>query len=239
VSEATVTSRGGFAHDRRFALLDEQGRYVNGKVEPRVHALRVTYDDDLSVATFTNSGTGERRGFRLGADGAALAAWLGPIVQRVVGLRRDDEGGFPDDTVAPGPTLISTATLEAVAAWFPGLTVDSVRRRLRTNIEVEGVPAFWEDGLFGAAGTVIPFRIGDVAFEGTNPCQRCVVPSRDPETGEPLAAFAKRVGAERAAALPPWADRTRFDHFYRLALNTRPAGGQAGSCVRVGDHVLV
>ena len=62
---------------------------------------------------------------------------------------------------------------------------------------------------------------------------------RDPETGEPLAAFAKRVGAERAATLPPWSDRTRFDHFYRLAVNTRPAGSQSGLRVRLGDPVLV
>ncbi len=232
-----MTSRGGFAHDRRFALLDEAGRCVNGKLEPRVHALRVTYDETLSIATFTLAGAGEARSFRLAEDAAALAAWLGPIVGRPVSLGRDDDGGFPDDAQAPGPTLVSTATLTAVAGWFPGLGVESVRRRLRTNIEVDGVPAFWEDRLFGAAGSGVPFRIGDVAFEGTNPCQRCVVPSRDPETGRPLAAFAKRVAEQRAAALPAWADRTRFDHFYRLALNTRPAGSQAGRCVRVGDPV--
>jgi uncharacterized protein YcbX len=239
VSEATVTSRGGFSHDRRFALLDDRGRCVNGKIEPRVHAVRVAYDETLTAGIFTGGEADGRRRFRLDADGDALATWLGGIVARPIRLARDDDGGFPDDTVAPGPTIVSTATLAAVAAWFPGLTVESVRRRLRTNIEVDGVPPFWEDRLFGAAGTGVPFRIGDVAFEGTNPCQRCVVPSRDPESGEALAAFAKRVGAERAAALPEWADRTRFDHFYRLAVNTRPAGVHTGGRVRVGDPVLV
>jgi uncharacterized protein YcbX len=226
-------------NDRRFALVDPAGKYVNGKTEPRVHGLRVSYDTTLSVATFTDAGTGQRQTFRLAADGAGLAQWLGPIFGRPVSLRCDDEGGFPDDALAPGPTIVSTATLSAVASWFPGLDVDSVRRRLRTNIEVDGVPAFWEDGLYGAAEHPVPFRIGEVEFEGTNPCQRCVVPSRDPFTGEVLAAFSKRVAERRAATLPAWAERARFNHFYRLAVNTRVRTPQAGHALHVGDAVCL
>ena len=137
------------------------------------------------------------------------------------------------------PTIVSTATLAAVAAWFPGLSVDSVRRRLRTNIEVDGVPAFWEDVLYAAAPAVVPFRIGAVTFVGSNPCQRCVVPSRDPDTGAALPAFSKRVAEQRAATLPDWAERTRFDHFYRLAVNTRIVPQQSGQVVRVGDVLSV
>jgi uncharacterized protein len=237
VDSAELTARGGLRHDRRFAVVDSAGRYVNGKTEPRVHGLRVTYDATLSVATFTNADTGERQTFRLAADGAALAAWLSPIFGRPVSLRRNDDGGFPDDELAPGPTIVSTATLSAVASWFPGLDVDSVRRRLRTNIEVDGVPAFWEDGLFGGADETVQFRIGDIELAGTNPCQRCVVPSRDPQTGEALPAFAKHVAARRAATLPVWAERARFNHFYRLAVNTRVLVAQAGRTLRVGDTV--
>lgn len=237
VDSAEVTARGGLRHDRRFALVDAEGHYVNGKTEPRVHRLRVTYDATLTVATFTNAEMGDRQTFRLAADGAALAAWLSPIFGRPVSLRRDDDGGFPDDELAPGPTIVSTATLSAVASWFPGLDVDSVRRRLRTNVEVDGVPAFWEDGLFGPAGETVSFRIGEIEFEGTNPCQRCVVPSRDPLNGEPLASFAKRIAEQRAATLPAWAERARFNHFYRLAVNTRVPLPQAGRVIRVGDAV--
>jgi hypothetical protein len=153
-------------------------------------------------------------------------------------VRRDENGGFPDDGNAPGPTVVSTATLAAVASWFPGLDVDSVRRRLRANVEIDGVPAFWEDALFGAAGDAVPFQLGAVELAGTNPCQRCIVPSRDPESGEPLPAFAKHVAERRAETLPPWAERTRFDHFYRLAVNTRAAPNQAGRAIRVGDSLV-
>jgi uncharacterized protein YcbX len=197
----------------------------------------VRYDHALRVATIT-AASGERGAFELDSDPGELAAWLSRALGRPVSVRRDDGGGFPDDEAAPGPTVISTATLEAVAAWFPGLDADSMRRRLRANIELDGVPAFWEDRLYGAAGTVVRFHIGTVAFEGTNPCQRCVVPSRDPLTGEVTPAFSKHVAERRAATLPAWAERTRFDHFYRLAVNTR-APLAAGHTIRTGDPLVL
>jgi uncharacterized protein YcbX len=239
VEAAELTARGGLRNDRRFALFDAEGAIVNGKREGRLHALRVAYDESLSEVTLSNGPAGEPRSFRLDRENTALAAWLGNALGRDIRLHRDDDGGFPDDALAPGPTIVSTATLATVASWFPGLDVDSVRRRLRTNIEIDGVPPFWEDALYCGPGESVGFRIGSVDFEGTNPCQRCVVPSRDPDTGEPLAAFAKRVAEKRAATLPPWAQRTRFDHYYRLAVNTRALPLQAGRAVHVGEAVTL
>ncbi|MBI3697280.1 MAG: MOSC domain-containing protein, partial [Acidobacteria bacterium] len=138
--------------------------------------------------------------------------------------------GFPDDTNASGPTLVSTATLCEVARWF-GADLDEMRRRFRANLEIDGVPAFWEDQLIG-----VTFRLGEVAIEGVNPCARCAVPSRNSLTGEVVdPAFAKSFAERRAKALPPWADRRRFDHYYRLALNTRIPESEAGKIIRVGD----
>jgi uncharacterized protein YcbX len=114
-----------------------------------------------------------------------------------------------------------------------------MRVRLRANVEIDGVPAFWEDRLYGADGAPVAFRVGEVALEGTNPCARCVVPSRDPLTGAEIATFQKIVAQRRAATLPAWAERSRFDHFYRLAVNTRPAGAQTGRTLRVGDAVRI
>ncbi len=236
VSAATLTPRGGFARDREFALFDETG-YVNGKREPSVHALRITYDGTVTRAAFASANTGERFAFHLDDDPLELERWLARHFRRPIAVRREPDGGFPDDTQAPGPTVISTATLQAVASWFPGLDVASVRSRLRANIEIGGVEAFWEDRLYGSGGTAARFRAGEALLEGTNPCQRCIVPARDPETGQTIAGFAKRVAERRAATLPAWADATRFNHYYRLAVNTRPASPQAGRTVRTGDAV--
>ena len=237
VNDAPFATRGALRLDRAFAIFDADGGYVNAKREPRVHRLRVTYDPALTTATFAAE-SGERFTFGFDDDTAALAAFLSRVFDRTVNVRRDDGGGFPDDPVAPGPTIVSLATLEEVAAWFAGLTVDDVRLRLRANVELDGVPAFWEDRLFGAEDEVVRFRIGDVLLGGTNPCARCIVPSRDASTGEPLPAWAKRVAEQRAATLPAWADRSRFDHYYRLCVNTRTL--EAGERrIRVGDGVAL
>jgi uncharacterized protein YcbX len=236
VSAAAFTPRGGFSRDREFALFDATG-CVNGKREPAVHALRASYDRTVTRAAFLSAHTGDRFVFDLDDDPRELERWLGRHFGRPIALRRERDGGFPDDSEAPGPTVISTATLQTVASWFPGLDVAGVRARLRTNIEIGGVEAFWEDRLYGSGGMAAPFRVGEALLEGTNPCQRCIVPSRDAETGQTISGFAKRVAERRAATLPAWADATRFNHYYRLAVNTRPAIPQAGRTVRSGDAV--
>lgn len=234
MATATFTARGGLRLDRAFAFFDANGDVVNGKREPGVHAIRTAYDGALSSASFVHVPSGERFDFAFADEPEALAGVLSRWLARAIVLRRDDDGGFPDDPQAPGPTVVSRATLAEVASWFPGLTADDVRLRLRANVELDGVPAFWEDRLFGPAGTLVRFRLGEVTFGGTNPCARCVVPSRDAVTGAVLPAFSKRVAERRAATLPPWAERTRFDHFYRLCVNTRTLDS-AGRTLHVGD----
>jgi uncharacterized protein YcbX len=148
--------------------------------------------------------------------------------------------GFPDDGLAAGPTVVSTASLEAVCGWFPGMSLEEARRRFRTTLEIEGVPAFWGDRLFGESETrVVRFKIGDIAFEGSNPCARCPVPSRDSQTGATNDGFQKRFTEFRRAQLPPWAPATRFDHFYRLAVNTRVPSAELGKVLRVGDLLIL
>ena len=169
--------------------------------------------------------------------------------------------GFPDDNIANGPTIISTASLQAVSAWFPGLNLEDTRRRFRTSLEIDGresnaaamagdaskiaganghLPAFWEDRLYGEdERSVVRFRIGEVNFEGSNPCARCPVPARDPQTGADLLGFQKHFSDLRRETLPPWTPAARFDHFYRLATNTRVAPTEHGKSLRVGDALRI
>ena len=123
--------------------------------------------------------------------------------------------------------MIATATLEAIAGWF-GLAVADVRARLRANVEIAGVPAFWEDRLFGPGETAVAFTLGAAHFLGTNPCLRCAVPTRDPWSGAADETFAMRFGKLRKDHLPSWAARDRFKPYYRVAVNTRVAG-EAGA----------
>jgi uncharacterized protein YcbX len=238
VAAAGLTSGGGLVRDREFALYDETG-CVNAKRDVAVHALHVTYDAEVTSAEFASSRIDGPFRFSFDDEPHALEAWLSRHFGRPIELRRNSAGGFPDDPRAPGPTIVSSATLATVAGWFPGLDAANVRARLRSNIEVGGVPAFWEDCLYAEAGRTVAFRVGEVALEGSNPCARCVVPSRDADSGEPLLEFAKRVSERRAATLPAWAERSRFDHFYRLAVNTLAAPSSRPGTIRVGDAVRV
>jgi uncharacterized protein YcbX len=104
----------------------------------------------------------------------------------------------------------------------------------------EKLPAFWEDQLFAESeSTVVRFKIGDVAFEGSNPCARCPVPARESQTGVTNDGFQKRFTDLRRAQLPPWAPADRFDHFYRLSTNTRVPSTEQGKLLRVGDALIL
>ena len=237
VTEATVLASGALRHDREFAIFDADGRVVNGKRTPRIHDLHSSFDLASGALCLEARDRGPAHRFSWPDDQAAVDDWLSNFFALDVGLRHHAEGGFPDDRNAPGPTVISTATLAEVASWFPGLSVESARVRFRANLEIDGVPPFWEDRLFGEPDTTVPFQIGGVTFHGVNPCQRCVVPPRDPETGEAIPDFSPTFRAKREETLPAWATRSRFNHFYRLAVNTRVPEGEAGKNLRVGDEV--
>jgi MOSC domain-containing protein len=214
---STRIAAGTLENDRRFAIVDSNGRIVNGKRTDRIHSIRLPASFDVSRSAFERQLT-DHFGFP-------------------VHLEEETEGGFPDDRDASGPTIVSTGTLSTVASWFPGLSMEDVRARFRANLEIGGVPPFWEDRLFGAIDGTVTFHVGPVTFVGVNPCQRCVVPSRDHATGAATPDFQRVFRARREDTLPSWAAPSRFNHFYRLAVNTRIPASENGKVLRVGDAV--
>lgn len=240
VESCRITSRGILENDRTYAMVDAAGKYVNGKRDARVHRLRCRFDPQFREAAIRVEGGGPAGQFALD-EPSALNRWLSEYFGFAVELRHDAEAGFPDDREAFGPTVVTEASLQAIAAWFPGVTLASIRRRFRANLELEGegLAAFWEDRLYDTPGERKPFQIGDLTLLGHNPCQRCVVPTRDPESGEGMAGFQKEFMERRRESLPAWANATRFNHFYRFAVNTSIPPSEAGKVLRAGDPVEV
>ena len=240
LESAPLLPSGALAHDRTWALFDAGGGFVNGKRCAAVHRLRSAIDVGARRATLHDAAdpAAAPQVFDLDGDRGPIEAWLRRYFGFPVDLRRNDDLGFPDDTDSPGPTVISVATLQEIGRWF-GLPIDSVRGRLRTNLEIDGVPPFWEDRLFGPAGTVVRFRVGAVGFEGINPCQRCVVPARDPMTGANDDTFVRRFTERRSQTFPEWSTRARFNHAYRVAINTRLSAGGPARMIRVGDPIEI
>jgi uncharacterized protein YcbX len=233
VETAQVLPNGALAHDRRFAMMDFQGRLINGKRTPLVHQVRCTFDGHLEHVTLHREGDVRPARFSLHHDRDGLAAWLSDALQMPLRIVENSGGGFPDDVESPGPTLVSRPSLARAASWFAGLDEHQLRRRLRANIEVDGCEPFWEDRLVGRSGEVL-FHVGATVFVGTTACARCVVPSRCPQTGERTPEFSAVFMKGRETELPPWAARERFDHYYRMAVNTR---GKTSGVITIGDEV--
>ncbi|ELY99015.1 MOSC domain-containing protein beta barrel domain-containing protein [Natrialba chahannaoensis JCM 10990] len=251
---ATTTSATG----RPNGTPETVGNYVNGKREPAIHQLRATYDLERETVTLsdTESAQPERSGslqsdraetnsttdgqtFHLELDREHLSEWLSEYFGYPVELVRNDAGGFPDDTDASGPTVISQATLESVASWYPEIDTAEMCRRLRPNLVLSDAPAFWEDRLYETPGHAVAFDIGGVELSGINPCQRCVVPTRDPDTGEETVGFRETFVEQRERTLPEWAGESWFDHYFRLMVNTTVPESSWGETLEAGAAVSI
>ena len=248
VPEARIGPNGGLQLDRVWVLFSVDGKWINGKNNPEIHRIRAEYDPLLGsvllsapVAGNSDNGRGTVKSARLAfpSDTERAAAWFSEYFSRSVIVRHIPEGA-PDDGLATGPTIVSTASLQAVCDLCPAVELNEARERFRATLEIDGVPAFWEDQLFGQEENYpVRFKIGEVGFEGSNPCARCPVPARNPRTGEELIGFQKKFTDMRQSQLPRTSPRERFDHFYRLATNTRVASTEQGKVLRVGDALVL
>jgi uncharacterized protein YcbX len=159
VDDAMLLPAGGLEHDRRWRLIDAEGRVVNAKREPLLMAIRAQIDlhgptialaTDPEVAATAVLPDHARlpdlapASFPLVPGPAGPCDWLSAALGRPVLLVERRDGGFPDDRDAAGPTVVATATLREVARWF-GFELDECRRRFRVNLEVGDCEAFWED----------------------------------------------------------------------------------------------
>jgi uncharacterized protein len=237
VENSRVLPSGALQHDREFAIVDQQGKFVNGKRHPKIHSLRAQFALLNRTISLQIPDSDLQQIFHLDEERQRLEATLSDFFGFAVRLRQNSLMGFPDDTHSLGPTVISTATLAEVASWFPGLSVDEMRRRMRANIEIGGVPAFWEDQLFSEQSDLVSFRVGDIDFFGVNPCQRCIVPTRDSYLGKAYPNFQKIFATQRQATLPNWVTSSPFNHFYRLSVNTQLPLSSAGKILQIGDEV--
>jgi hypothetical protein len=244
VDEMQITDAGTPAGDREYAMCDPAvDRFddpetitrhaFNGKQTDRVHSLDTAFDPGTRTLT-VESPDRDAVAFDLPADTSEASAWLGDYLGMAVDLRHRSPPGFVDRP-GLGPSVVSTATLETVASWFDGMTVESARRRMRANVEVGGVPPFWEDRFVGPDAPT--FAAGGVEFVGAEPCARCVVPRRDPETGDPVPEFERRFVRRREETFPDWADEAAFPHYYTLMLITRVPDHARATTIRVGDEI--
>jgi uncharacterized protein YcbX len=188
-----MLERTGAHGNRRFYLIDERGRMVNGKRIGVLSAVRADFDADEGRLTMSFpdgseisdvvrlDGELETRFFsgtptaRLvaGPWSHALSSYTGTELRLV---QADPARGGVDRGPAGSVSLISAASVARLEALADGRAIDP--RRFRMLVEVAGPRAHEEDEWVGRSASIGAAR---VAFHGH--VGRCLVTSQSPDTG--------------------------------------------------------
>jgi hypothetical protein len=188
--EAIELGELGARGDRAFYVVDERGRLVNSKVLGALQRIEAAYEPGGELALTFPDGSVARGPVRSGAvaathfHGAERAArelegpWsqaLSAYAQRPLRLVGVDSA--TDRGREGAASLISGASLRRLAREAGRDAVDS--RRFRMLIEIDGVDAHEEDGWVGHR-----VRIGGALVAMHGHVGRCLITSRDPDSGE-------------------------------------------------------
>lgn len=239
LQKAQVGNGGSLVHDREYAIIDRNGKYVKGKNNDLVYLLRSAIDLDNNIISFRHENETTWDHFHLQNDKDAIDEFLSSFFKMPVALHKNTMGEFLDIPVKSGVTVLSTSSLNEVSNWFNNMDIEETRKRFRATIELTVVPAFWEDKLFFEEGTAIEFKIGDVTLQGISPRARCSVPTRHPETGEIIHGFQKSFANQRTANLPQWSTLDDYGHGYYLSVDCYIPPSQFGKWIFVGDEVKI
>jgi uncharacterized protein YcbX len=191
-----LLERHGVAENRRFYLVEPDGRRFGARECGELFEIEADYDAAAGRLSLRFPGgqvvDGEvRLGGQLETDfwGRPVAGRLveGPWAEalsafagRPLRLARSDEpGAGVDRGTARGPvTLVSDASLAELGRQSGGdVPVDG--RRFRMLVGVDGCGPHEEDSWLG-----LPVRIGEATVRLTATVGRCVVTTRNPDTGE-------------------------------------------------------
>jgi len=239
VSQATILASGALEGDRSFAICDAAGEFVNTKHNSGVRFLRLSFDIKKRIAGLKIQGTEQEIFFHVDRERLGIESWLSNYFGFPVKLIENLLTGFPDNLAAPGPSIISTETIAEVASWFPRVCVNEMRQRLRANIEIGDVPAFWEDQLFSQSDEIVRFKIGTVIFEAINPGQPCILSTRNYGAKAGDLNFKNILTAKQKEIMPDLVKKGHLNHFSRLIVNTRLAPQAAEKILHIGDEVHI
>ena len=141
LNECRIGPAGGLALDRAWALHSVDGKWVTATRAPILHRVRASYSPDLRSVTLSIPGDSRQiptRTFAFPDAHEDAAEWFSVLFDQQIIIRYSPDG-FPDDPIANGPTLVSSASLRAVCEWFPQITLEEARQRFRTNLEIDFV----------------------------------------------------------------------------------------------------
>ncbi len=183
----------GIRGDRRFYLIDTHGRMVNGKRHGALNEVTAELDAEQELTLGFPDGSCVTATAELGEEldstffssprrartvegpfSAALSQHVGEELRLVAAA---DGSSAIDRGQAGSVSLISRGSLTALAAAAEASAVDA--RRFRMSIEIDAQEPFLEESWVDREISVGEARIALHGHVG-----RCIVTSRDPESGE-------------------------------------------------------
>ncbi len=208
--DSAIVEKRGLQHDRRWLITDTEGVFITQRVNGRMALLQATIEDNyLIIKEKQNENNSIKIPIDAGGTTHEVVIWDDKVKAAVVSAkadkwlsdflgkeyrlvkmpeiserRVDEDYNTGDDIVsfADGyPFLIIGET--SMKDLNERLEIPLSIRRFRANFIFTGGEPFQED-IFKS------FKIGEIAFLGVKNCARCVLTTRDPDTGikgkEPL-----------------------------------------------------
>jgi uncharacterized protein YcbX len=185
--------RHGVVGNRRFWLVDEDGRLFNNKRFGPMVQIRPEWDEESRTLALTFPGGERVEGVVELGEPVAADLWGHPHPsRRVVGPWEDAISRFAGRSVtllwaeSHGTdrgyrggeiSLVSRASLERLREEA-GADSPVDGRRFRMLLEIDGVPAHEEDEWLGTQ-----VQVGEAVFVLNGDVGRCVVTSQDPDSG--------------------------------------------------------
>jgi hypothetical protein len=199
LQRARVTAT-GLEWDRRWMIVDAEGRFVTQRENPRLAAISTAIGaslrlaaDGLPALVVNPAHGGVERPVRVWGDtvtgidaGVEASDWLLAALGAPLGLVRIAEPHLREADPAfagPGPHPVTFAdgypvlmiSRESLADLNRRLPSPLPMNRFRPNVVIEGVPPYAEDAM-------AEFRFGRVAFRGVKQCTRCSITTTDQES---------------------------------------------------------
>ncbi len=205
-AEAVVEKR-GLMHDRRWMLTDTEGVFQTQRTNGKMAFLRATIEDNtLIIKEKQNEANHIKMPIALESDEFSVTVWNDSVQARLVSSEAD---AFLSDFLGKKIHLVKmpeaaerrveedynrSHDIVSFADGYPFLIIGEASmhdlntrlgqdfdhinlRRFRANFIFSGGEPFEEDNFKS-------FKIGEVPFVGIKNCARCVLITRDPDTGE-------------------------------------------------------
>jgi uncharacterized protein YcbX len=181
--EAAEIGPNGVAENRRLHLVDDDGRFVNGKTSMRLSLVGSRLDIAAGTLAIEFPEGGVVSGALELGEAFETVFFGRPAAGRLVvgpwnAALSDEVGAACDRGPDAGISIIAAASI-ADLARVGGRSEELDSRRFRMLIEIDGVEPYAEDSWIGR-----DVKIGEAVVHPSGNIGRCVVTTHDPATAE-------------------------------------------------------